>query len=266
MAVLRIAILFPHQNFQREVQKRAVELADIKQLLGAASQCVSAARSLVTLTLQLADSGIHSTLIGVQQTFLASIVLALSILRSPRSRLVRSDVELLTEATSYVESCYESWGYPSAFLAIFSRLRDRTTAISRGQALQIAPLSSLVPNGNAASHAQNRAGSTAHSRRASHVHTSQALAGETATPTRRDEDLLSEEQSRPPQQQTDAGPNQFHAEHLVTMSSLFPNSNAIDGGNPGSSMTPFANETGMEAFTSMEFEDFWDMLKADIFM
>lgn len=102
IAVLRVAILFPHQGFQKEVNKRGQEQPDIKRLLGASSQCVNAARSLITLTLQLADAGVQSTLIAVPQTFLASVVLALSILRSPRSRLARSDVELLTSATSYL--------------------------------------------------------------------------------------------------------------------------------------------------------------------
>ncbi|KAJ9480398.1 Regulatory protein CAT8 [Pseudozyma hubeiensis] len=266
MAVLRIAILFPPQGFQKEVQKRALELADIGQLLGAASQCVSAARSLIHLNLQLVDSGIRSTLVGVQQTFLASIVLALSILRSPRSRLVRSDVELLSEATSHVESCYESWGYPAAFLTIFSRLRDRTTAISRGQALPIAPLSSLIANGNAAMQAKSRVASAHHSRRTSHIHGSQAWIGEAATPARRDDGLLSDEQSQAPaDHQAEAGSKEVHPEHLMS-ATLFANSNGLDGGNAASGALPFTSETGMEAFTSMDFEDFWDMLKADIFM
>ncbi|GAC94359.1 transcription factor [Pseudozyma hubeiensis SY62] len=267
MAVLRIAILFPPQGFQKEVQKRALELADIGQLLGAASQCVGAARSLIHLNLQLADSGIHSTLVGVQQIFLASIVLALSILRSPRSRLVRSDVELLTEATSHVESCYESWGYPAAFLTIFSRLRDRTTAISRGQALPIAPLSSLIANGNAAMQAKSRVASAHHSRRTSHIHGSQAWIGEAATPAGREDILLSDEQSQEPtHHQTEACSKEVHAEHSIS-ASLFANSNGLDGSNAGSGgVLPFTSETGMEAFTSMDFEDFWDMLKADIFM
>jgi hypothetical protein len=37
-------------------------------------------------------------------------------------------------------------------------------------------------------------------------------------------------------------------------------------GNGSSTLAVLTGETGIEAFSSMEFEDFWDMLKADIFM
>ncbi|SPO27208.1 uncharacterized protein UTRI_10326 [Ustilago trichophora] len=185
IAVLRVAILFPQQGFRREVQKRTPELPEIKRLLGAASQCMSAARGLITLTLQTVDAGLHSTLIGAPQTFMASVVVALNTLRSPRSRLARSDMELLNSATSYVEGCYEEWGYPSAFLSIFSRLRERTGAVTNIEQMMMASL----------------------------------------------------------------GYGQVHG-------SLNTNTNVAG----------LSGQAGAEAFTNMEFEDLWDMLKADIFM
>jgi hypothetical protein len=129
IAVLRSAIIFPEKGFIVEVKKRSVDAPEISRLLGGASMCVQAARNLVMQTLQLADAGVQSTLLGLPQAFLASVVLALSILRAPTSTLARSDVELLTATTEYVEAGYKCWGFHTAFVAILPRLRERVKSV-----------------------------------------------------------------------------------------------------------------------------------------
>ncbi|KAH6693754.1 fungal-specific transcription factor domain-containing protein [Plectosphaerella plurivora] len=131
IAVLRASIIFPEKSFGVEVKNRSEADPRISRLLGAASACVHAARSLIMQTLQLADGGIRSTLIGIHQTFLATVVLALSILRQPGSRLARSDVELLASATEHVAACYRASGFNSAFVGILSQLGSRVTAVFR---------------------------------------------------------------------------------------------------------------------------------------
>ncbi|TKY87858.1 hypothetical protein EX895_003439 [Sporisorium graminicola] len=246
MAVLRIAILFPQESFQKEVQLRSLELAEIRQLSGAASQCVSAARSLIMLTLQLADAGIHSSLIGAQQTFLSSIVLALSILRSPRSRLVGSDVELLTEATSFVEAGYKTWGYPSTYLAILSCLRERTAAVSKGH-VQLAK-----PSRPAAIQYE------AQRRRTSSTFLPHSL----STPAGHSNDHLPREQANGDNAES-CHARSAQASAISSLGSSVAIDSVSDAGP--SSLFPFNTESGLEAFTSMEFDDFWDILKADIF-
>jgi hypothetical protein len=131
IAVLRASIIFPEKSFATEVKNRSEEDPRINRLYGAASVCVHAARSLIMQTLQLADGGIRSTLVGVHQTFLATVVLALSILRQPGSRLARSDVELLASATEHVEACYRGTGFNPAFVGILPQLGSRVTAVFR---------------------------------------------------------------------------------------------------------------------------------------
>ncbi|KAH7349758.1 fungal-specific transcription factor domain-containing protein [Plectosphaerella cucumerina] len=131
IAVLRASIIFPEKSFATEVKNRSEEDPRINRLYGAASVCVHAARSLIMQTLQLADGGIRSTLVGVHQTFLATVVLALSILRQPGSRLARSDVELLASATEHVEACYRGSGFNPAFVGILPQLGSRVTAVFR---------------------------------------------------------------------------------------------------------------------------------------
>ena len=242
--MLRIAILFPQHSFQNEVQLRAREMAGISQLLGSAAQCLNAARSLTTLTLQLADAGVHSVLVSVPQTFLASIVLALSILRAPRSRLARADVELLTEATTYVEGCYEAWGYPSAFLSILSRLREGTIAVSRGQVRPLTLLTSTQTSG-----------------------TPSRISPGTERQKPPNQTSLASDSEGPAPRRIDA--YSVGREHALS-SALSVSADALglmsESGNSNAAMAALSGETGMEAFSSMEFEDFWDMLKADIFM
>ncbi|KAH7178960.1 uncharacterized protein B0J16DRAFT_402285 [Fusarium flagelliforme] len=149
IAVFRTAILFPGASFENRVQQWSQDKLELKALLGVASLCITAARNLITQTLQLADAEDQAILKGAPQITLASVTLALSILRAPTSRLARSDVELLTSATTYVEGLYKAWGYPTAFLSILSRLRERTSVISRGEATfkRVARLTSSDANG-----------------------------------------------------------------------------------------------------------------------
>lgn len=220
IAVLRVAILFPPKGFQYEVQKCSLEDAAIQRLAGAASQCVSAARNLITLTLQLADAGVHSMLISVPQTLLASVVISLSILRSPESRLARSDVELLTSATTFVEACYQAWGYPATFLDILVRLRERTAAISRGEARRLTP----APQGS------NHSEST---------HTDHRNLG------------LSRGN---------------HQDYDQVYSEIAPTVGTAAGQNANHTITEDGRQISFGQLTGMGIEDFWDMLKADMFM
>lgn len=129
LSVLRSALIFPQQGFAAEVQRHKFDLPNHSRLLGGASICAHAARSVVTQSLQLADSGLRSTLLSVTPTFLAAVVLALSILRQPNSRLARSDIELLASATEYVESWFLQRGFNATFTQTCVHLRTRVISV-----------------------------------------------------------------------------------------------------------------------------------------
>jgi hypothetical protein len=95
--------------------------------LSGANICISAARTIVTNVLQHADAGVRSVLLSSPQMFLATVVLALAILRQPSSRLSPSDVGLLESATEYMSKWWGDWGMSTAFTQIFTLLKERVT-------------------------------------------------------------------------------------------------------------------------------------------
>lgn len=238
IAVLRSAIIFPEKGFIAEVKKRSMDTPEISRLLGGVSMCVQAARNLVMQTLQLADAGVQSILLGLPQTFLASVVLALSILRAPTSTLARSDVELLTAATEYVEGHYRHWGFHTSFVAILPRLRDRVKAVFR-QDVKLQGLSLPRPGA--------RQDGTANGQERDMAVTGvRSAAMGFAMPT--------------PIQALFSGGSTFlpmdHGEGA--QNSLAPSQNMEGLGMTG--------EPGIEAFIGMEFEQLWNMMDADMIL
>lgn len=129
LSVMRFAIIFPQKSIEIEVMKNKDKLPSHPRLLDGASICASAARSIVTRSLQLADIRLRSTILAAPPTYLAAVVLTLSVLRQPNSRLVRSDVELLASATEFVEAWYLRRGFGLAFTQTWTQLRERVVSI-----------------------------------------------------------------------------------------------------------------------------------------
>ncbi|KAK0385734.1 hypothetical protein NLU13_6911 [Sarocladium strictum] len=227
IAVSRTAMVFPHKGFRDQVETCSAKDPEIKRLLGSATLCVNASRSSTMQALQLADAGVQSVLISVPQIFLASVVLAISILRAPNSRLARFDGELLTSATAHVESCYQAWGYPPAFLSILTRLRERAGAVLRGEVKLRAIESRKDDVGNVANGSAGMVG-----------------AGEVVAGARNG--LHVPFQPQAVQRLNDGSMHQF----------MMP----LGMGN-----SAYSGESGVDAF-SMEFEDVWNMLDTDMFM
>lgn len=126
-----MSLIFPHQSYIAEVKKRSANLPDHSHLLSGAALCASAARSIAFQALQLADRRTPSVVLGAGQSFLAAVVLALGILRDPRGRLARADVELLSSVTLYLEDFYIRRGQDRNFIHIFTELRDRIVSVFR---------------------------------------------------------------------------------------------------------------------------------------
>jgi len=126
---MRVAVVFPQKSLEQEVMKNKDNLPNHFRLLDGASICVNAARSIVTQSLHLADTHLRSMLLAAPPTYLAAVVLALSVLQKPSSRLVRSDVELIASATEFVESWYLHRGFSLAFTEKCTHLRERVVSI-----------------------------------------------------------------------------------------------------------------------------------------
>ncbi|VUC24489.1 unnamed protein product [Clonostachys rosea] len=129
ISALRVSLIFPQHVFSAEIKRHGKKLSQTQRLLAGASICAQAARAVATQILQLADGNVRSPCLGISQTFLASVVLALVILRQPNSRLARSDVELLTSTTEHMEAWYYHCGFNPGFIQVFVELRNRVGSV-----------------------------------------------------------------------------------------------------------------------------------------
>ncbi|KAF7719146.1 Fungal Zn(2)-Cys(6) binuclear cluster domain-containing protein [Penicillium ucsense] len=127
LSILRVSVLFPQPSITREITTHIHTTPILSRLHTGATTCAHAARSIITQSLHLEDNNLdqnhshshnyRSTLLSVSPTYLAAVILALVVLRQPRSRLVRSDVELLASATEFVEGCVSVSASVSASLS-----------------------------------------------------------------------------------------------------------------------------------------------------
>lgn len=126
-----MSLVFPHASYTSEVRKHAAAIPTWRRLSGAAGICTTAARAMATRALQLADHGVRSVLLGATAPFLASVVLAVHVLRQPGTRLARADLELFGLATDQLRDHYARWVPGAAFVDAGAALRQRLDAIMR---------------------------------------------------------------------------------------------------------------------------------------
>ena len=89
----RAALAFPSQQYAKEIDAHITDLPWQLRLRKGLDICVASARSIVKLNAELLDR--HSILLTGTPLMLACVVLGLSIVKHPQSRMVRSDLELL---------------------------------------------------------------------------------------------------------------------------------------------------------------------------
>ncbi|KAK8116751.1 uncharacterized protein PG998_005032 [Apiospora kogelbergensis] len=133
ITLFRASLIFPPQSYADEVRLYPNSLSASTQarLLQSQNIAITAARSLVKQTLDLADGHINSQIFAVTQPFLAAVVLALNIVRNPQKRMARADLELLSEATEYCEDQYHRIHQDPDFIKGCSILRERVQTICR---------------------------------------------------------------------------------------------------------------------------------------
>jgi hypothetical protein len=127
----RTAIVVPQHEYSNEVEKLYNEVknrtATWQRLKKGADLCVQAAKAIVKVDVEIADTSNYSTLFTVTPSLLASVALALQIMRQPRSRMVSSNLEMLSNETLFAEERYQAAGQDEEFIRLCSTLRQSMT-------------------------------------------------------------------------------------------------------------------------------------------
>ncbi|KAK8063621.1 hypothetical protein PG996_008273 [Apiospora saccharicola] len=133
ITLFRASLIFSSQSYAAEVRLYPTSLSDATQarLLQSQNLAIAAARSVAKLVLDLADNEVESQIFTPTQAFLAAAVLALHILRNPRKRMARADLELLSEATGYCEEQWRRLRQDPDFIRGCTILRERVQAVCR---------------------------------------------------------------------------------------------------------------------------------------
>ncbi|KAK8112891.1 fungal-specific transcription factor domain-containing protein [Apiospora sp. TS-2023a] len=168
ITLFRASLIFSSRSYAAEVRLYPTSLSAATQarLLQSQHLAIAAARSVAKLVLDLADNGVESQLFTPTQAFLAAAVLALHILRNPRKRMARADLELLSEATGYCEEQWRRLRQDPDFIRGCTLLRERVQAVCRGGGREQRPhdsdattVSEPVPSGSSAARSGSGFGS-----------------------------------------------------------------------------------------------------------
>jgi hypothetical protein len=90
----RAALISPAARFQSEVDKHCSEDPSRLRLRGGEEICISSARSIAKLAIELSDRSIESRILNAGPLLLACIVLGVSLLKNPGRRLKGTDLEV----------------------------------------------------------------------------------------------------------------------------------------------------------------------------
>ncbi|KAK8029801.1 hypothetical protein PG993_011092 [Apiospora rasikravindrae] len=133
ITLFRASLIFSAQSYADEVRLYPNSLSASTQarLLQSQNLAIAASRGLIKQVLDLADNGVNSQIFTPTQPFLAAVVLGLHIMRSPRKRMARADLELLSEATGYCEDQYRRLRQDPDFIRGCTILRERVQTICR---------------------------------------------------------------------------------------------------------------------------------------
>lgn len=94
IALHRAALISPAATFLSEVANHNFDNPSSLRLQAGEAICVSSARSIARLGIELSDRNIHSRILNGGPQLLACIVLGISLLKNPGSRIVAADLEV----------------------------------------------------------------------------------------------------------------------------------------------------------------------------
>lgn len=114
MTLHRAALAFPSQQYAKQIDTHVADLPWQLRLRKGLEICVASARSIVKLNVELAEN--RSILFVGTPPMLACVVLGLSIVKQPQSRMVRPDLELLISSSHFAEEEWRKGGQDEEFL------------------------------------------------------------------------------------------------------------------------------------------------------
>ena len=96
IALHRAALIAPAASFDAEIEKHCSDEPSKFRLRTGESICVNSARSIAKLSIELSERGTASRLVPAGSSLLACIVLAIYLMKNPKSRLQTMDLEVST--------------------------------------------------------------------------------------------------------------------------------------------------------------------------
>lgn len=94
IALHRAALIAPASTFRLEVTKHSFEDSSKLRLLAGESICVSSARSIARLAIELSDRNVQSRILTAGPPLMACIVIGISLIKNTGSRIMAADLEV----------------------------------------------------------------------------------------------------------------------------------------------------------------------------
>ncbi|KEQ78726.1 hypothetical protein M438DRAFT_369991 [Aureobasidium pullulans EXF-150] len=115
IAVHRAALIQPITALQREIDKLLPDNDARYRLRGGEAICVSSARAVARITIELMERKLDSRLLSAGPALLACVVLATFIIKNPGGRMQLSDLELLKAVTEWTSAQFRKTGMDEQF-------------------------------------------------------------------------------------------------------------------------------------------------------
>ncbi|PSK42885.1 Cutinase transcription factor 1 alpha [Elsinoe australis] len=134
IALHRAALIAPCGMYESEIRTHLPDDSSNYRLLNGESICINAARSIARLVVEIDSRGAHSRIMNPGPYLLACIVMAIALLKKPRSRFSGSDLELLKACAECTSNYFLSNGMNKQFaegsLKIYEAVRKHVEAPS----------------------------------------------------------------------------------------------------------------------------------------
>ncbi|KAK6001638.1 hypothetical protein QM012_002128 [Aureobasidium pullulans] len=115
IAVHRAALIQPLAALQKEIDKVLPDNDARYRLKGGEAICVSSARAIARITIELLERKINSRIISAGPALLACVVLATYIVKNPGGRMQLSDLELLKAVAEWTSNHFRKTGMDELF-------------------------------------------------------------------------------------------------------------------------------------------------------
>ncbi|KAI4738636.1 hypothetical protein E4T50_10902 [Aureobasidium sp. EXF-12298] len=147
IAVHRAALIQPLAALQQEIERVLPDNDARYRLKGGEAICVSSARAVARITIELLERKIDSRLLSGGPALLACVVLATYIVKNPAGRMQLSDLELLKAVTEWTTQCFSKTGMNDHFSKGATGICDRVMeCLARLKSAQNGTIQRLKPS------------------------------------------------------------------------------------------------------------------------